>query len=74
MTTNNTSVFLGAAVVQWATGIIIGLFVTEAGETPEVAYRVMFGFLAALQIVALAVYSRAQDVKPSEDAARQAKD
>ncbi len=72
MTTNNSAVFLGAAVVQWATGVIIGLFVTETGATPDVAYRVMFGFLAALQIVALAVYSRSQDLKPSEDAARQA--
>ena len=72
MTTNNSAVFLGAAVVQWATGVIIGLFVTETGVTPDVAYRVMFGFLAALQIVALAVYSRSQDLKPSEDAASQA--
>ncbi|MDA1057919.1 MAG: MFS transporter [Proteobacteria bacterium] len=74
MTTNNTSVFLGAAIVQWATGAIIGAFVTDAGETPEVAYRVMFGFLAALQIAALVFYSRAQDAKPSEDLARQRAD
>jgi len=69
MTTNNTSVFLGAAIVQWLTGLIIGAFVVVAGETPEIAYRVMFGFLAVLQIAALAVYSRARDVRPSEQTA-----
>ncbi len=72
MTTNNTSVFLGAAIVQGATGALIGGFMTESGETPEVAYRAMFGFLAALQIVALMIYSRSRDVRPSDDIARKA--
>jgi MFS family permease len=72
MSTNNTSVFLGAAVVQSLTGLLIGAFETETGAPSETGFRVMFGFLAALQIVALIVYSRAQDPKPSEDAARQA--
>ncbi len=74
MTTNNTSVFLGAAIIQGATGAIIGSFMTESGETPEAAYRAMFGFLAALQIVALLIYRRARDVRPSDDVARQATD
>ena len=69
MTTNNTSVFLGAAIVQWLTGLIIGAFVVVSGETPDIAYRVMFGFLAALQITALLIYSRARDVRPSEQIA-----
>jgi len=72
MTTNNTSVFLGAAIVQGATGALIGSFMTDSGEAPEVAYRAMFGFLAALQIVALMIYSRSRDVRPSDDIARKA--
>lgn len=74
MTTNNTSVFLGAALIQGITGAIIGSFPTEFGETPAVAYRAMFGFLAAVQIIALLIYSQAKDVRPSDDMARQSSD
>ncbi len=67
MATINTSVMLGVACMQTLSGVIIGAFEPLAdGARSETAYRALFGVLAAVLIVAIAVYSRAQDVKPSD--------
>lgn len=67
MATINTSVMFGVACMQTFSGIVIGAFEPMAnGGRTETAYRALFGVLAAVMIVALAIYSRSQDVKPSE--------
>lgn len=67
MATVNTSVMLGVACMQTLSGVIIGTFEPLAdGARSETAYRALFGVLAAVMIVAIAIYSRAQDVKPSD--------
>jgi predicted MFS family arabinose efflux permease len=66
--TINTSVMLGVACMQTLSGIIIGAFEPLAdGARTETAYRALFGVLAAVLIVAVAIYSRSQDVKPSDE-------
>jgi predicted MFS family arabinose efflux permease len=66
--TINTSVMLGVACMQTLSGIIIGAFEPLAdGARTETAYRALFGVLAAVLIVAIAIYSRSQDVKPSDE-------
>jgi hypothetical protein len=54
--------------MQTLTGIIIGDFepLTNGARTED-AYRALFGTLTLVLIVALAIYSRSQDVKPSEE-------
>lgn len=62
MTTVNAFLMLGVAVVQAATGGLIELFEPVDRIAPEIAYRAMFGTLAAILAVALAAYLRAEDV------------
>jgi predicted MFS family arabinose efflux permease len=74
ISTMNTSVMLGVACMQTLSGIIIGAFEPLAsGARTEDAYRALFGTLTLVLLVAVAIYSRSQDVKPSEEmlAARQ---
>jgi len=71
MTTNNMSVFLGAAILQWLSGLVIGAAL-DAGLSEAEAFRVMFGFLAVLLVIGVSVYSRIDDAKPSADARRHA--
>lgn len=59
--------FTGVAVMQAITGFIIGALSTGTGPTPEIAYRAVFGFLAATVIIALLFYRRIGDSKPSLD-------
>jgi predicted MFS family arabinose efflux permease len=67
MATINTAVMFGVACMQSISGIVIGAFEPLAnGARTESAYRALFGFLTVVLIVALAVYSRSQDVKPSD--------
>jgi hypothetical protein len=69
--TINTSVMLGVACMQTLSGIIVGAFEPLAdGARTETAYRALFGVLAAVLIVAVAIYSRSQDVKPSDEMRR----
>jgi hypothetical protein len=64
----NTAVMLGVACMQTLSGIIIGAFEPlPGGARTEDAYRALFGTLTLVLIVALAIYSRSQDVKPSEE-------
>lgn len=67
MATINTSVMFGVACMQTLSGIVVGAFEPLAdGARSGTAYRALFGVLAVVLTVALAVYSRSQDVKPSD--------
>ena len=66
--TINTAVMLGVACMQTLSGIIVGAFEPLAdGARSETAYRALFGVLTAVLIVAVAIYSRSRDVKPSDE-------
>jgi predicted MFS family arabinose efflux permease len=66
--TINTAVMLGVACMQTLSGIIVGAFVPLAdGARTETAYRALFGVLTVVLIVAVAIYSRSQDVRPSDE-------
>ncbi|HKH02283.1 MAG TPA: MFS transporter, partial [Bradyrhizobium sp.] len=68
MATINTSVMLGVACMQTFSGIIVGAFEPLAdGARTETAYRTLFGVLTVVLIVAVAIYSRSHDVKPSDE-------
>jgi type IV secretion system protein VirB5 len=43
----------GAFVLQYATGLIIAQWTSQAGHYPAIAYQVAFGLIVALQIAAL---------------------
>ncbi|MFZ2157118.1 MAG: MFS transporter [Bradyrhizobium sp.] len=68
MSTLNTSVMLGVACMQTLSGIIVGAFEPLAGGArSETAYRALFGVLTLVLIVAVAIYSRSRDVRPSDE-------
>ena len=63
LTLQNVAVFFGVAAMQSATGFIVGRF-TEVGEAaPEIAYRSVFGFLALMIVISLALYLPVRDVR-----------
>ena len=66
--TSNTAVMFGVACMQTLSGMIVGSFEPLAnGARTETAYRALFATLTIVLIVAIAIYSRAQDVKPSHE-------
>jgi hypothetical protein len=66
--TINTSVMFGVACMQSLSGVIVGGFEPLAdGTRSEAAYRALFGVLTLVLITALAIYSRSQDVRPSDE-------
>lgn len=66
--TINTAVMFGVACMQTISGIVIGSFEPLAnGARSETSYRALFAVLTAVLIVAIAIYSRSQDIKPSEE-------
>jgi predicted MFS family arabinose efflux permease len=66
--TINTSVMFGVACMQTLSGIIVGAFEPLAdGARSETAYRALFAVLTVVLIIAVAIYSRSQDVKPSDE-------
>jgi predicted MFS family arabinose efflux permease len=66
--TINTFVMLGVACMQTLSGIIVGAFEPLAdGARSETAYRALFAVLTAVLIAAVAIYSRSQDVRPSDE-------
>ncbi|MDX2155712.1 MAG: MFS transporter [Hyphomicrobiaceae bacterium] len=68
MATMNTAVMLGVACMQSLSGIIVGAFdPLPDGARTETAYRVLFAVLTVVLSVAVAIYSRSQDVKPSDE-------
>ena len=59
---------LGVACMQTLSGIIVGAFEPLAGGArTETAYRALFAVLTLVLVAALAIYSRSQDVKPSDE-------
>jgi predicted MFS family arabinose efflux permease len=67
MATINTAVMLGVACMQTLSGLVVGVFEPLAsGARTEAAYRALFAVLTAVLAVAVAIYSRSQDIKPSE--------
>jgi predicted MFS family arabinose efflux permease len=68
MATINTFVMLGVACMQSVSGVIVGAFEPLAdGARTEIAYRALFAVLTMVLIVAVAIYLRSQDVKPSDE-------
>jgi predicted MFS family arabinose efflux permease len=68
MATINTSVMLGVACMQTLSGVIVGAFEPLAdGARSETAYRALFGVLTVVLIVAVAIYSRSRDIRPSDE-------
>lgn len=68
LTLQNMAAIGSVFLLQSASGQIVGA-VTRNGGTPDTAYRLVFGFLAGLLIVALATYSRIRDARPSRSEA-----
>ncbi|MEZ5852068.1 MAG: MFS transporter [Hyphomicrobiaceae bacterium] len=67
ISTINTSVMLGVACMQTLSGIVVGAFEPLAsGARSETAYRALFGLLTLVLLTAIAIYSRSQDIKPSD--------
>ena len=58
ITTVNVANFLGVSVMQIVPGWILGAFPAVAGRPPEIAYRVMFGVLAAALVAGMLVFLR----------------
>ena len=54
----NVANFLGVSVMQIVPGWILGAFPAVDGHPPEIAYRTMFGVLAATLAVALLAFLR----------------
>jgi predicted MFS family arabinose efflux permease len=68
MATLNTSVMLGVACMQSLSGFIVGGFERlPDGARPELAYRTLFGVLAVVLVVAVSIYARVDDAKPSQE-------
>ena len=66
--TMNTCVMLGVACMQTLSGVILGQFAPLAdGTRSEIAYRSLFGFMAVVLLLAVTIYSRVADVRPSDE-------
>ena len=61
LTFQNLAVFMGVAVIQSASGLIVGGFDHVDGRSPEIAYRWIFAFLAVLLVAAAAIFAKARD-------------
>ena len=64
MTTVNLAQVVGCAGLPILTGAIIAAIPASGGGSPELAYRVTFGVIAAGLAAGLAVYAGARDVPP----------
>ncbi|MDA0703212.1 MAG: MFS transporter [Proteobacteria bacterium] len=63
----NFANFAGIAILQAASGALIGLFPHDgAGAAPETAYRAMFAFLALCTLAGAIAYLFVRDSKPSD--------
>jgi len=68
MATMNTCVMGGVACMQTLSGVILGSFEKlPDGARSELAYRSLFGFMAVVLVIAIATYSRAPDIRPSDE-------
>jgi predicted MFS family arabinose efflux permease len=68
LTFQNLAVFLGVAVIQSVSGLIVGGFDSGGGQSPEIAYRWIFGFLAVLLVAAAAIFANADGTAKARDA------
>jgi predicted MFS family arabinose efflux permease len=67
MATINTCVMGGVACMQTLSGVVVGAFPSlPDGTRTEISYRALFAVLAVVLTIALAIYSRSHDVKPSD--------
>ena len=66
VTTLNISLMGGAAVLQWGSGQLMGMFASDSDRLSETAYSALFASLCAVTLVALIVYRMADDVRPSD--------
>ena len=69
MTLVNLFTFLGLASMQIIAGLIVGHFAGADGQSTPEAYRLMFGFMAAVSAIVIVIYSRVRDIRPSEQRA-----
>jgi len=63
LTVQNTATFVGVFAMQWASGVIIGAY-QDAGD-PALPYRLVFAFLGVSTLIALLIYLRIEDARPS---------
>jgi len=52
---------------HWAASAVRSFEPLAGGARGETAYRALFGVLTLVLIAAVAIYSRAQDVRPSDE-------
>jgi len=68
LTVLNFGTMFGSFAMQYLTAQVIGAFTpTAAGHPPEEAYRAMFATMAAILFVAILIYGRIDDARPSQD-------
>ncbi len=71
----NVCTWSGVFLLQMGTGVILDAFpVDEAGRSPAIAYRTMFGALAVALLLVLLAYRRVADAPPSADTGTPAAD
>ncbi len=64
----NSAVMLGVACMQSLSGFILAAFAPLAdGTRSENAYRCLFGVMCVVLAVAVAIYGRSRDVRPSDE-------
>tara|TARA_R110002110_G_scaffold415612_1_gene651479 strand:+ start:35201 stop:36517 length:1317 start_codon:yes stop_codon:yes gene_type:complete len=64
----NVCTWSGVFLMQMGTGAILDAFpVDELGRSPAIAYRTMFGVLVIALLLALMIYRRVEDVRPSSE-------
>ncbi|MGB0571334.1 MAG: MFS transporter [Alphaproteobacteria bacterium] len=64
----NVCTWSGVFLMQMGTGAILDAFpVDELGRSPAIAYRTMFGALVIALLLALLIYRRIEDVRPSSE-------
>ena len=66
ITVVNLGNFIGVAVMQVVTGLIVGAFAADGGTAPDIAYRLVFAYMAGITLLAVLFYSRIRDTRPSE--------
>jgi predicted MFS family arabinose efflux permease len=66
MTTANIFTMLGAGTLQVITGLVAGAFGSASGVASANAYRSVFATLAGILGLALLIFSRARDTRPSD--------
>lgn len=70
LTLQNTASIFGVFLWQSLTGLIVGAFADAGAAAPETAYRTVFGFLGAVSLAGLLVYSGCEDDPEPHEARR----